>query len=155
MALSFRNLDVDGSQPVATWPYEALVTAIERGSISDWARISGAIRTDPWGDVARQVDAYLSYEAPVGVAGLMQRAIARARDQREQQERDDVARHIQQYVDTSGLSMTQFAARIGTSRSRLSTYRSGSVLPSAALMTRMQWLAEQETQGESRAHTAS
>ncbi|MGF1647054.1 MAG: helix-turn-helix domain-containing protein [Kineosporiaceae bacterium] len=37
----------------------------------------------------------------------------------------------------SGLTSTEFASRIGTSRSRLSTYASGRVVPSAALMVRI------------------
>ena len=31
-ALRFRNVDADPADDVETWPYEALVTAIDRGS---------------------------------------------------------------------------------------------------------------------------
>lgn len=41
----------------------------------------------------------------------------------------------------SGLRRTEFASRLGTSRSRLSTYLSGTVVPSAALMVRAQRVA--------------
>jgi transcriptional regulator with XRE-family HTH domain len=44
-------------------------------------------------------------------------------------------------ITRSGLSKAQFAARIGTSPSRLSTYLNGKVTPSAALMVRMRRLA--------------
>ena len=44
-------------------------------------------------------------------------------------------------VRASGLSQQDFAARLGTSRSRLSTYMSGKVMPSAALMVRMRQAA--------------
>jgi transcriptional regulator with XRE-family HTH domain len=37
----------------------------------------------------------------------------------------------------SGLSRAEFAARIGTSPSRLSTYATGKVVPSAAMLVRM------------------
>ena len=64
-------------------------------------------------------------------------AIARARRQAEAAERAQVAAEVGQLVEQSGLSLTEFASRMGTSVSRLSTYRSGRVTPSAALMTRM------------------
>lgn len=48
-----------------------------------------------------------------------------------------MAEEVRRLVDVSGLSLTEFASRMGTSVSRLSTYRSGRVTPSAALMTRM------------------
>jgi hypothetical protein len=51
----------------------------------------------------------------------------------EDAERVAVADQVRDLVAASGLSMAEFASRIGTSRSRLSTYRSGWVAPSAAL----------------------
>jgi DNA-binding transcriptional regulator YiaG len=57
--------------------------------------------------------------------------------QAEAAERALVAEEVRRLVDVSGLSLTEFASRMGTSVSRLSTYRSGRVTPSAALMTRM------------------
>lgn len=143
MNLQFRNVDADPAGPVQQWPYEALVTAIERGTISDWARITKQISADPWGPVARQVEEYLTYASPYGVAPLLQRAIARARRDGEVQERREVAAEIRGHVERSGLTPAEFAARVGTSRSRLSTYTTGSVTPSAALLVRMRRVAEQ------------
>ena len=34
--LRFRNVDADPADDVGTWPYEALVTAIDRGLVPDW-----------------------------------------------------------------------------------------------------------------------
>jgi transcriptional regulator with XRE-family HTH domain len=48
-----------------------------------------------------------------------------------------VGAEIRSLLDRSGLSQQDFADRIGTSRSRLSTYRSGKVVPSAAFLVRM------------------
>ncbi|MGI8949078.1 MAG: helix-turn-helix domain-containing protein [Ornithinimicrobium sp.] len=45
-------------------------------------------------------------------------------------------------VAASGLTTAEFASRIGTSRTRLSTYRSGQVTPSAALLVRMERMAD-------------
>lgn len=137
VAVRFRNVDADPSDPVETWPFEGLVAAIERGTFSDWLRITKAIDRDPWGPTAQRVEAYLSYESPWGVGPLLRRAIARARSQAMEREKGEVAAEVAALVERSGLSMAEFAARIGTSRSRLSTYRSGSVTPSAALLNRM------------------
>ena len=57
MALSFRNVDADPSDPVESWPYEGLVTAVERGGLADWRRIHRAVQADPWGPVARSLEA--------------------------------------------------------------------------------------------------
>lgn len=65
---------------MSTWPYEAIVTAIERGLIGDWARLTAEIALDPWGEVARQVEEYLAYAEPGGVTALLHRAIVRARE---------------------------------------------------------------------------
>ena len=54
-------------------------------------------------------------------------------------------REVEALVSESGLSLAEFASRIGTSRSRLSTYRSGRVTPSAALLLRMERLVARLT----------
>lgn len=142
MSVAFRNVGIDPAAPLDRWPYEALVTLIERGSISDWVRLTREMDADPWGVVARQVEDYLGYESPAGVGPLLQRALVRARAQAEASERATVAREVDELVARSGLTMTEFALRIGTSRTRLSTYRSGAVTPSAALLVRMRRTVE-------------
>jgi transcriptional regulator with XRE-family HTH domain len=67
----------------------------------------------------------------------MERVIARAREEAEAAERNAVAAEIDQLIRSSGLSRAEFASRIGTSTSRLSTYVTGKVTPSAALLVRM------------------
>lgn len=49
MSVAFRNVDVDPDAPVDSWPYEAIVTVIERGAIGDWLLLTRAIDADPWG----------------------------------------------------------------------------------------------------------
>ncbi len=119
-----------------------MVTMIERGSITDWARLAEEFDHDPWGEVARQVEDYLAYEQPYGVAPLLRRAIAHARARAEAAERQQVAAQVRLLLEKSGLMPAQFARRIGTSRSRLSTYRSGTVTPLVALLVRMGKVAE-------------
>lgn len=137
MSVTFRNVDVDPSAPVETWPYEALVTLIERGTVGDWLILTREFDRQPWGPVARQVEKYLSYERPYGVAPLLERALARSRAQAELRERAEVAQEVAELVARSGLSLAELASRVGTSRPRLSTYRSGKVVPSAAMMLRL------------------
>jgi len=142
-ALAFRNVDVSPDDPVQTWPIEAVQAALERGGLSHWHRLAAAITVDPWGPVARLVEEVLGYSRPYGIAGVMERTIARARATAETSERAEVAAEIADLVEQSGLSRTEFAVRIGTSASRLSTYVSGKVIPSAALLIRMRRVATQ------------
>lgn len=145
MTVAFRNVDLDPAAPVETWPYEAIVTVVERGTVTDWLILTRAFDADPWGPVARQVEDYLAYEQPYGVAPLLQRAIARARARAEDAERAAVAEEVADLVARSGLSVADLATRIGTSRSRLSTYRSGKVVPSAAMLHRLRTTVDRLT----------
>ncbi|MCC7077098.1 MAG: hypothetical protein IT198_08230 [Acidimicrobiia bacterium] len=62
-----RNVDASPSDDVRTWPYEALVTAIDRGLVADWQPILVEMRRSRWGSVARRVGRYLSYREQDGV----------------------------------------------------------------------------------------
>jgi DNA-binding transcriptional regulator YiaG len=135
--LAFRNVDVSPDDAVAEWPLEAVQTALERGGLKHWRRLADAIRAEPWGPVARCTEEALSYSRPYGIHSAFERTIAWARDAAEESERNAVAAEIDRLVRASGLSRAEFASRVGTSASRLSTYVTGKVTPSAALMVRM------------------
>jgi DNA-binding transcriptional regulator YiaG len=139
--LAFRNVDASPDDPVSEWPLEAIQTALERGGLEHWRRLGEAIRAEPWGAVARRVEEILTYSRPYGVAEVMERSIARAREAAESSERRAVAAEVDALVQASGLSRTEFASRVGTSASRLSTYATGKVTPSAALLVRMRRVA--------------
>ena len=141
MTLKFRNIDVTADDPVESWPLEGVVTALERGDLSHRKRLADAIKADPWGPVARAVEEALDVTQPYGVAPLMGRVIRHARQAANDDERAQVAREIRSLIEHSGLSASQFAERLGTSASRLSTYSSGKVSPAAALMVRMRRVA--------------
>jgi hypothetical protein len=143
MALQFRNVDASPSDEVRTWPYEALVTAIDRGLVPDWKPIFAEIRRSPWGPVARRVERYLAYRESDGVSVVFSEAITRARAAIEQQDRAEVAARVRSAVTRSGLTSGQFAELVGTSASRLSTYASGSVTPSAAMLARIERTSEE------------
>lgn len=140
-ALKFRNITVSPDDPVDTWPFEGILAAVERGSLPDWRRLAAAIRADPWGPVARQVLEAIRLSRPYGTAELLEGVVERARKLAADSEREDVAAEVRNLVGRSGLSRQDFAQRIGTSRSRLSTYMAGKVVPSAVLMVRMRRVA--------------
>ncbi len=143
-SLKFRNIEASPEDPVQTWPFEGILAAVERGTLPDWRRLAEAIDADPWGPVAQQVIEALSLSRPYGTAELLEGVIGRARAEAADAERQEVAAEIRNLVDGSGLSRQDFAGRIGTSRSRLSTYISGQVVPSAALMVRIRRVARSD-----------
>ncbi len=147
MTLTFRNVDADPDGPVEDWPTEAVLTALERGGLSHWRRLASAVQDDPWGAVARRVEAALAAVRPYGVADLMEEILSRARTRAEQDERDEVAAEVADLAAASGLTRAGFASAIGTSAPRLSTYVTGRVTPSAALMVRMRRVAENARRG--------
>lgn len=135
--LCFRNVDASPDEAVEAWPLEAIQTTLERGSLEHWRRLAAAVKTQPWGPVARDLEEVLTYSRPYGVAKAMERVIERARLNAEAAERDAVAAEVKRLIEDSALSRQEFASRIGTSTSRLSTYATGKVVPPAALMVRM------------------
>ena len=136
--LAFRNIDASPNDPVESWPYEGLVTAIERGSLSDWRRIAAAVRRAPWGPVARGLLEYATYGEEADVAELFVEAVRRARAATERADKAEVAARVRAAVERSGLPARRFAAEVGTSASRLSTYGTGAVQPSAVMLMRIE-----------------
>jgi DNA-binding transcriptional regulator YiaG len=138
MAVVFRNVQASPTDDVRTWPYEALVITIDRGLVGDWKPIFDEVRRSPWGEVARRVERYLSYREPDGVSVLFQIAIEHARAESDRANRAEVAARVRGAVARSGLTQAAFAELVGTSASRLSTYLSGRVMPSAAMLVRIE-----------------
>jgi DNA-binding transcriptional regulator YiaG len=147
MALQFRNVDASPDDAVATWPYEALVEAIDRGLVPDWQPIFAEIRRAPWGQVARRIERYLAYREHDGVSTLFTLAIEHAREESARFERAVVAARVSDAVERSGLTRAAFAETVGTSASRLSTYISGKVVPSAAMLVRIERVPESVREG--------
>lgn len=138
MSVAFRNVDASPTDPVATWPYEAIATVIERGLVTDWRPLLSEMRTRPHGRVARMVEAYVDRAEVDGATRLFRLALDDARRREDDADRAEVAARVRECIAASGLTAARFAAEIGTSASRLSTYATGRVTPSAALLVRMQ-----------------
>lgn len=136
MTVAFRHLSTRPADPLSEWPTEAVQAALERGSLHEWRRLADEIRSQPWGRTARQVEEVLSHSRPYGVADLFDRTIETARGSSEAVEREVVAAELRALVASTGLTQGEFAQRIGTSPSRMSSYVNGAVVPSATLMVR-------------------
>lgn len=142
---AFRNLTITPEDPVVRWPTEAVQASLERGDLADWRRLAAEVRADPWGRTARQIEEVLGHSRPYGVAELFERVIGSARDDAETEERAEVAAELRALVARSSITQAEFARRMGTSASRLSTYVTGSVVPSASLMVRARKTARRHT----------
>lgn len=142
MTLAFRNLELRPDTPVARWPTEAVRIALERGDLADWHRLAVEIDHDPWGSIARKVEEVLRADRPYGVTEAMESVIERARARAESAERAAVAAEIAGALARTGLTRAELASRLGTSPSRLSTYLSGKVTPSATLLVRLRRLVK-------------
>lgn len=136
MKVAFRNLDVGPDCPVTEWPAEGVRAALERGDLREWRRLAEEIDADPWGRTARQVEEVLTTSRPYGVAELIEGVVAAARERAERKERAAVAAELKELVASAAVTQAEFARRIGTSASRMSSYVNGGVVPSAALMVR-------------------
>ena len=141
MALKFRNIDANPSDPVETWGFEGVLTALDRGDLADWSRVLHVVEVDPWGEVAQQFEIAAKQPEDRGAGAWAQLSLARARDEAKDAERRQVAHELASLVAKSGLTATEFAKRTGTSASRLSTYLAGKTCPSAAYMVRSRRVA--------------
>ncbi|OBA64376.1 hypothetical protein A5647_02490 [Mycobacterium sp. 1100029.7] len=132
----------DFDQPVEFWPTSAIRTALQGGDIDTWKRIAAALKRDPFGRTARQVEEVLEGTRPYGISKALWEVLERARTHLEANERAEVARHVALLIERSGLPQQEFAARIGVAPQDLASYLDGSVSPSASLMIRIRRLSD-------------
>ncbi len=129
-------------QPVEFWSTAAIRSALQSGDIDTWKRIAAALKRDPYGRTARQVEEVLEGTRPSGIAKALWEVLERARAHLEANERAEVARHVRLLMDRSGLGQPEFASRIGVAPEELAAYVDGSASPSASLMIRMRRLSD-------------
>lgn len=128
--------------PVEFWPTSSIRSALETGDISIWQRIVVAIKRDPYGRTARQVEEVLEASAPYGVSKALTEVLGRARNHLAANERAEAARHVQLLLERSGLAEAEFASRIGVTGADLSAFLDATVSPPASLMIRMRRLSD-------------
>lgn len=142
-------------QPVEFWPTAAIRSALEGGDITTWKRIAAALKRDPYGRTARQVEEVLERARPYGISKAMAEVLDRARVHLEADERAEVARHVRLLMERSGLGQQEFASRIGVAPEELAAYLEAKVSPSASLMIRMRRLSDRFVKVRSRRSTGA
>ena len=129
-------------KPLEFWPTAAIRLAVESGDLDVWQRIVVALKRDPYGRTARQVEEVLETAPSYGIGKALTEVLARSRNDLEADERAEVARQIHLLIDRSGLSGREFASRIGVSGEDLAAFLTGDVSPSAAQLVRMRRLSD-------------
>jgi hypothetical protein len=137
-----RRPEGNHDQPVEFWPTAAIRSALQSGDIDTWKRIAAALKRDPYGRTARQVEEILEGTRPYGISKALWEVLERARTHLEANERAEVARHVRLLIDRSGLNEQEFASRVGVAPDDLAAYLDGSTSPSASLMIRIRRLSD-------------
>lgn len=140
--LKFRNLNVTPDEAVEEWGFEGLLTAAERGDIRHWQRIMFSVQQEPYGHVARELEQVMDAVENPGTAGMLRAGLELVRERAAAAEVAEVARRLSEFLTASGLTRAEFALKLGTSQSRLSTYLNGKTVPSAALFIWAEHLAK-------------
>lgn len=139
-------------RPVEFWPTALIRSALETGDITVWQRIVVAVKRDPFGRTARQVEEVLDAAAPYGISKALNEVLSRARAHLEANERSEASRHVRLLIERSGLTEREFASRIGVAAADLAAFLAASISPSASLMIRMRRLSDRfakiRTQGD-------
>jgi len=141
-AAEHRRPEGDHDQPVEFWPTAAIRSALQSGDIDIWKRIAAALKRDPYGRTARQVEEILEGARPFGISKALWEVLERARTHLEANERAEVARHVRLLIDRSGLNQDEFASRVGVAPEDLAAYLDGTTSPSASLMIRIRRLSD-------------
>ncbi|MBV8349815.1 MAG: helix-turn-helix transcriptional regulator [Mycolicibacterium sp.] len=136
------QLSAHDDRPVEFWPTAAIKAAVDSGDLTIWQRIAAAIKRDPYGRTARQVEEVLESTSSYGITNALDEVLVRSREHLEADERAEVGRHVQLLLDRSGLGQQEFASRIGVSAEELTSYLNGDVSPSAVQMVRMRRLSD-------------
>ena len=139
----------DHDQPVEFWSTAAIRSALQGGDIATWKRIAAALKRDPYGRTARQVEEVLEGTRPYGISKALWEVLERARAHLEANERAEVARHVGLLIERSGLGQHEFASRIGVDPGDLAAYLEGSRSPSASLMIRIRRLSDRFAKAKS------
>jgi hypothetical protein len=140
-ATEHRRPQVD-NRPVEFWPTSSIRAALETDDLSVWQRIVVAIKRDPYGRTARQVEEVLETAQPYGVSKALAEVLIRSREHLEANELAEVARHLRLLLDRSGLKQQEFASRIGVPSDQFAAFLDGSASPSASLMIRIRRLSD-------------
>ncbi|QIK63500.1 helix-turn-helix transcriptional regulator [Leucobacter viscericola] len=135
--LKFRNLNVTPEDSIEDWGVEGLLIAIERGSVDDWRRVAQAAHSAGSGSELRQELNEALDIAEGGGRGVIVSYIGMV----EESSAERVQRRIRNAFGMAEMTITEFAKRCGTSRSRMSAYLSGKTEPLATMLEKMEQVA--------------
>ncbi|KRB78436.1 hypothetical protein ASE01_03990 [Nocardioides sp. Root190] len=137
-ALRLLMVDHDGAGDLPQLTSADDVLEVFRsGDLLVWRRLARAALTDPWSGRNDTPLALLDPDRQPCEFGGVKALVELTRRRAEEDERRAVADHIRRTITSTGLTQREFASLVGTSPSRLSTYVTGSVTPSAAMMLRI------------------
>lgn len=137
-----RRRPAADQRPVEFWPTSAIREALETDDLTVWQRIVVAIKRDPYGRTARQVEEVLDNAPPYGVSTALDEVLTRTRAHLEANECAEVGRHVHMLLQRSGLGQDEFASRIGIPADQFAAYLQGTASPAASLMIRMRRLSD-------------
>lgn len=140
----FRNVITSPDDPIDTWPHEVFRAILEYGMIFDWRFVAHHVRKYPWSPAAQTLEEVLDYSDDVDSEPLLRTVLEMARQEAREHEKQEVAHELRGCLERSGMTQTEFAARTGTSASRLSSYLSCKIEPRASYMVRARKVAEGE-----------
>ncbi|WP_264631406.1 helix-turn-helix domain-containing protein [Microbacterium hydrothermale] len=144
--LRFRNIDATPEDPVDAWGFEGMLAAIDRGYAVDWRKLIEAVSADP---ALREIyeDARAAAESASTVA-LLDAALA----VRERSPAVEARDRLRSAFRATRLTQAQLAARLGTSRPRVTSYLSGAVTPSMDVLVAVEALARERRAPSLAAH---
>jgi len=135
----FRNVDFDPADSADAWPFEAIVTVIERGSIGDWRRLAAAILDDPWGRVAQQTAAITAWGDHYGIDALLTEVVAAARRRFRERHRRADGERLRGMRAAAGMTLVELAGVTGLTPALLSRYENGQVSPTLDSVARIEY----------------
>ncbi len=134
--LVMAGVDPDARGPLITTPEE--IAECDGSGINGWRGQVAHVAANPWNPYVADVTALaVAADRPV-FAAVLSKARKIYVERFERRERELVGKEIRRLVAVSGLTQRDFARRMGTSASRVSTYVNGLVTPSASMMIRIQ-----------------
>lgn len=145
MPLRFRNIDASPEDPVEMWGFEGMLAAIDRGYARDWRKLVAAVVANP--DLHEALAEALAAAESRATASLVEAMLAHATRTPAEEALD----RLRDAFRGTRMTQAEVAARIGTSRTRLSTYLSGRVAPAMGVLVAVERLSE-ANRAPSRAH---
>ncbi|MBM7520321.1 helix-turn-helix domain-containing protein [Nocardioides nitrophenolicus] len=137
----------DPEPPVLT-TVEDVLAVFRDGGVPAWRALVAASRAEPWSGVSEEHLKLLDPVAHAAEVSCLRAVSEMIRRIVEDEERAAIAAHIRNAIAETGLTQREFASLVGTSSSRLSTYVTGTVTPSAAMLLRINRAARRVRRGD-------